>query len=231
MIGAAGTTEVLADIFMRDSEYAIEAFCVNKEYIKSKFFMGLPVVAIEDVENIFPPAEYFFFVGLGGARLNALRSHFFLSMLSKEYSPATFISSKASVSPRASIGKHCCILENVVIHAGCVLHENVIVFPNCYLGHHTTIGKNCFIGANTTLAGGVALGESCFVGASSSISNCVKVGNQNVLGMGTVCAHDTADNIVVKGNPATYTENAETVFLNWHSRQAKKFRASQQNNF
>ena len=36
-----------------DSDYEVVAFCADEAYIKEKEFCGLPVVAFEDIENIY----------------------------------------------------------------------------------------------------------------------------------------------------------------------------------
>ena len=44
--------EIAWEYFSEDSDYEVVAFTVDKEYIKSPNFCGLPVVAFEDVEVI-----------------------------------------------------------------------------------------------------------------------------------------------------------------------------------
>jgi sugar O-acyltransferase (sialic acid O-acetyltransferase NeuD family) len=221
IIGCGGTSEVIADAFMRDSDFEVVAFAVEQAYVPSSpCFCGLPVLPYENLEKRCPASEFSFFVGIGGTALNALRRRFFTEMLAKGYIPASLLSSRASISPRASLGAHCLILENVVIHAGCRIGDNVMIFPNAYTGHHTVIEPHCFIAAGVAIAGYAHIKEKSFLGAGACIANSITVGTENFISMGARVTQSTADGIMVKSAPATVMPEAKERFLRWHKQAA-----------
>jgi len=218
IIGCGGAGEVIADAFTRDSEFEVAAFSVDQAYLpQSPYFCGIPVLPYEELERHCPSPEYSFFVGIGYNGLNSLRSRFFTEMVTRGYAPASFISPRASVSPRAFLGLHCLILENVVIHAGCRVGDNVMIFPNTYTGHHTIIESHCFIAAGVTIAGYTRIKERSFLGAGANIANCITIGAENVISMGANVTQSTADGMMVKSVSGTTMPGAKEKFLRWDS--------------
>lgn len=206
---------------MRDSDFEVAAFSVERGYLpQSSYFCGIPVLPYEELERRCPVSEFSFFVAIGGAELNALRYRFFTEMLARGYVPASFISSRASISPRATLGVHCLILENVVIHAGCRIGDNVMIFPNTYTGHHTVIESHCFIASGVAIAGYAHVGERSFLGAGSCIANCIMIGAENFISMGARVTQPTEDGMMAKAAPATVVSAAKERFLRWHKQAA-----------
>jgi sugar O-acyltransferase (sialic acid O-acetyltransferase NeuD family) len=228
IIGCGGVSEVIADMFMRGSDFKLVAFSVEQKYVpETKTFLDFPVFAYENIMAFAPPHEYAFFVAIGGNQLNQLRYRFFSEMISKGYFPASYISPKASVSPKANVGMHCCILENVVIHACCHIGDNVMIFPNTYMGHHTVIGDHCFIAACVTIAGHVWIGEKSFLGAGTAVANGVRLGDGNFLEMGARCTRSTERDMALKSAPSETVSGAKDRFSNWHqgaAAVARKYR-------
>lgn len=55
IFGVLDTAELAHFYLTNDSEHTVVAFTVDREYMKEETFKGLPVVAFEDVEALFPP--------------------------------------------------------------------------------------------------------------------------------------------------------------------------------
>ena len=74
IIGCGGGGEVVADAFMRDSDFTVAAFSVERAYLPpSPRVLGLPVLPYEELERHCPASEFSFFVGIGPNGLNSLR--------------------------------------------------------------------------------------------------------------------------------------------------------------
>ena len=55
IFGVLDTAELAHFYLTHDSEHEVAAFTVNREYRQATEFKGVPVVAFEDVETLFPP--------------------------------------------------------------------------------------------------------------------------------------------------------------------------------
>ena len=54
IFGIQDFAELAHYYLMHDSEHEVVAFSVNEEYLpENKFFHGLPIVAFENIENIY----------------------------------------------------------------------------------------------------------------------------------------------------------------------------------
>ncbi|MDE5832630.1 MAG: acetyltransferase [Desulfovibrio sp.] len=225
MIGCGGTAEMFADSFMASDEWEIAAFSVEKRYLRSSF-MGRPVVAFENLEDLFSPEEYYFFVGIGENDLNRLRRRFYTEMRSRGWNPASYISPRASVSARAKLGEHCFVSDNVVIQTSCRAGNNVIFLPNCYIAHHSEIGDNVFCAGGANISGFARIGEFSFIGANAAVSTCVSVGRNCLVGIGGVCSRDLADNEALVAPYNTVRPDAREIFNIWHAKTSAKARAA-----
>ena len=57
--------------FSTDSNYRVVAFCVDKEYLDTDNFCGLPLVSIDDVELRYSPDKNYAFVAIGYKNMRA----------------------------------------------------------------------------------------------------------------------------------------------------------------
>ena len=218
IVGCHGTAELLLDIILRESSYTLVAATVESAYIDRKSFFDVPVVPIETIEQFFSPDEHRFFVGVDVNFLNQLRARLYSTMIGKGYSPISFISKSAHISPQTTIGQHCFFLENVVAHAGCSIGDNCTVFPNSYLGHHVHIGNNVFISSNVSIAGGVSIADNCFIGSNASITNSVTLQKNTVVGIGTTCTKSTKENTLIKSPSPLFFAGAYDSFCQWFNK-------------
>src|ERR1044072_7176299 len=92
----------------QDSEHEVVAFSVNEQYMpEGKTFEGLPVVAFENVETVYWPAEFKFFAPMSPSRMNRLRESVYRKIKEKGYELISYVSSKATVFTGAQIGDNC----------------------------------------------------------------------------------------------------------------------------
>src|SRR5689334_24447774 len=122
--------------FEHDSEHEVIAFSVHERYLpEQNTFEGLPVVAFENVNEIYPPAEFKFFAPMSPSRMNKLRESVYHQIQEKGYEMITYISSKATVFPGAVIGDNCFILEDNTIQPFTSIGNNVLLWSGNHIGH------------------------------------------------------------------------------------------------
>ena len=221
LIGCGGTAEMMVDSFESSGAYDVVAFAVEKRYWQPTF-MGRPVVPYEDMERVFHKNTHKFFVAIGETNLNRLRFRFYHDLVTKGWTPASFIAASAQISAGARLGPHCFIGENTVVQTHCVIGANVIALPNCYIAHHAHIGDSVFLAGGAVISGFASVGSFSFIGSNASVSNCISLATDCVVGIGCSCSRDLAENEAILTPHGTIKTNAREIFQMWHNKVAAK---------
>lgn len=115
---------------------------------------------------------------------------------------ARVVHPRASISPRARIGRNFLAMAGAVATTSSVIGDHVCMLPNSIVHHDSVVGDYTLIGAGVCIAGGVTIGENCYIGSGSSIKNGIKVGADALIGLGSTVVKDVPPGAVVAGNPA-----------------------------
>jgi len=199
IIGDSAFAEIAYEYFTHDSEYDVVAFSVEHEFLRRTELFGLPVVAFEQLEEMYPPDGHYFFAANVYTQLNALRTRLYSEAKKKGYSPASYVSPHAFVWRNCKIGEHCFIFENNVVQPFARIGDNVILWSGNHIGHHSSIKSNCFVSSHVVVSGFVEIGESCFVGVNSTIANNINIGNNCLIGAGALVLADVPNDQTVVG--------------------------------
>ena len=194
--GVGRYAEYVQYVFEHDSEYEVVAFCIETSLKDSETLFGLPLVAFETLNELFPPQSHFLFVAVGQ---NEIRKRIFEESQQKNYELVSYISSKANTWDNLRVGKNCFIGEGSTLQPFVEIGDNSILFA-ANIGHHSRIGNNVLVSA-MTLGGNVEIGDNCFLGMNSTVAQNVKIGENTIIGMGCSISINTAPHSVytVKG--------------------------------
>jgi sugar O-acyltransferase (sialic acid O-acetyltransferase NeuD family) len=124
---------------------------------------------------------------------------------------ATLVHPRASVSPRAKLGRGvyvsygCCIGGNVTIG------NHVLICPGVIIGHDTVVGDYTVLAPGSLVSGFVNIGRNCYIGARSAIRQQQKIGAEVLVGIGAVVVRDVEAGATVVGNPARVLVRKERV--------------------
>ena len=179
--------------FTSDSRYVVAAFTIDKADMKQEEFLGLPVVPFEDVETLYPPAEYGMFVAVYFNRVNLVRRMKFEAAKLKGYELVSYVSSKAIVWPGLDIGENCMICDGANIRPFCRIGDDSFIMPGAVVGHDSVVGDHCYIAIHAVLLAGSSVESGCVIGANSTILNGVIVAKDCVIGAGTVISKNTKE--------------------------------------
>ena len=186
-----------------DSEHEVVAFSVNAQYLpETKTFEGLPVVAFENVEETYPPAEYKFFAPMSPSRMNKLRESIYQQIKQKGYEMVSYVSSRATVFPGAAIGDNCFILEDNTIQPFTTIGNNVVLWSGNHIGHHSVIGDHVSFTSHVVLSGHCVVGPFAFFGVNATIRDGIHIAEGSLIAMAAAVTRDTEPWGVYKGNPA-----------------------------
>lgn len=186
---------------VHDSPYEVVAFTVDRKYIKEDNLQGLPVVPFEEIESVYPPAEYKMLVAILANRVNKTRAEKYQQAKEKGYSFISYISSKAITWPDLVIGENCFIGEGSICRPFLRIGNNVMIMAGTFLGHDSVIKDHCFIASRGTLLGAVTLEPYCCIGANATILEKVTVAKACVIGAGTTIHEDTQEKGVYRAAP------------------------------
>ncbi len=202
IVGDSAFAEVAYEYFMCDSPYDVIAFSAEREHIKNTTLLGLPVVPLEELENLYNPAKYSVFVAITYTQLNRLRTRLYNMVKDKGYKIASYVSSKAFVWRDVKIGENCFIFENNTVQPFVRVGNNVILWSGNHIGHHSTIKDNCFLSSHVVVSGFTEIGENCYLGVNSTIAHNLKIAKNCFIDAGTVILKNTEEGKIYRGNPA-----------------------------
>jgi sugar O-acyltransferase (sialic acid O-acetyltransferase NeuD family) len=194
----------LACFYLRhDSPHNVVAFSVNELYLPAeRSFEGLPVVAFENVEQKYPPADFCFFAPMSHRKMNRLRESVYSQIKEKGYRLISYVSSKATTFPGAEIGENCFILEDNTIQPFSVIGNNVVLWSGNHIGHHSTIKDHVLFTSHVVLSGHCVVEPFSFFGVNATIRDGVHIAEGSLIAMAACVTKDTEPWGVYKGNPA-----------------------------
>jgi sugar O-acyltransferase (sialic acid O-acetyltransferase NeuD family) len=190
IFGSGDIAQLAHYYFSKDSDYDLVAFTVDRSYIQQSSFCGLPVVAFDEITQLYPPDRVDLFVALSYSKINAVRKQKYLAAKAMGYRLTSYISSKASVLNEGRIGENCFIFEDNTIQPFVTIGNNVTLWSGNHIGHHSTVGDHTFIASHVVVSGGVQIGEQCFIGVNATLRDHIKIGARCVLGAGTLLLTD-----------------------------------------
>ncbi|KZS41291.1 hypothetical protein AWE51_23080 [Aquimarina aggregata] len=188
--------------FTNDSKYEVVAFCVDKAFKNTEEFLGLPVVEFENVEIIYPPSEYDFFVAIGYSKLNKNRIEKYTISKRKGYYLANYVSSKNSVWNDFKVGENTFIMENNTIMPFTKVGNNVLIWVGNIIAHHMVIEDHVTITSHCAIGGNVIIKSKAFIGLNATIRDGVIVGEQTIVAASSNLVKNADSGEVYMGNPA-----------------------------
>lgn len=201
VFGVLDTAELAHYYLTHDSEHEVVAFAVNRQYIEQDTFHGLPVVAFEDVETIFPPSEYNFFAPMTGRNMNRNREAIYNHAKAKGYQFISYISSRATTFDNV-IGENCFILEDNTIQPFTTIGNNVVMWSGNHIGHHGQIKDHVFFTSHVVLSGHCVVESYSFFGVNATIRDYTTIAQGTLVGMASAIMKETEEWGVYVGNPA-----------------------------
>ncbi len=186
-----------------DSNHEVVAFCVTSAYMpEQRIFEGLPVVALENIESIYAPADYSFFAPMSHRRMNQLRESIYKQIKEKGYHCISYVSSKATVFKGTQIGDNCFILEDNTIQPFTMIGNNVVMWSGNHIGHHGQIKDHVFFTSHVVLSGHCVVEPYCFFGVNSTIRDGLHIAEGTLVAMSASVTKDTEPWGLYYGLPA-----------------------------
>lgn len=193
IVGAGETAAIAYEYFTNDSPRTVVGFSVESEFLRETEQCGLPVVPLEELDWLYPPAEFDVFIAISSTRLNRLRTRLFRTVKGMGYTCASYVSSRAFVWHNVKIGENSFIFEDNTIQPFVTIGDNVVLWSGNHIGHNTVIHDNCFIASQVVISGFCDVGENCFLGVNSTVINNITIAKDCFIGAGALIQKDTEE--------------------------------------
>lgn len=190
----------LADVLMYN-KIEIVAFTVDATYLKEALVDGFPVVAFENVCDIYPPDEYDMIVVCGYTRMHN-RKEMYVKAKNKGYKLINYISPGARIEGSFSMGENNVVLSGAEIGVDGVMGNNNFINQNVYLAHQFQLGNHIIVSAGCIIGGYSDIGDLSFLGFGVKTEGFTHIGKECLIGMGAVVVRDVNDYATAYGVPA-----------------------------
>lgn len=117
---------------------------------------------------------------------NKLREKIYQQASEIGYAFANIIVPSAYISPYASIGQGCVILNNAVVQNGVKVGNGVILNPAVELHHDSTVGNNVLIYTNSVIRSLAVIGDRAWIGSTVTVSTRATVDSDATVDDGAV---------------------------------------------
>ena len=199
-------------------EFEVVAFTVERSVLADTIIEGLPVVAFEMLESLYPAMDHSLITAVGYREMNDLRARKYQEGLAKGYAFARYIHPSVVRHPGVTIGENTIILDHVAIHPYSTIGNSVFIASNASIGHGCTIGNHCWVNSGVSVGGETAIDEATFLGINATIGDNIRVGRQCFVGANTLVTRDTqAEEVYVSASGERFPMTSQA-FLQFISR-------------
>ncbi len=193
VVGAGGHAKVIIDLLRAGGHEVVACLDAGRE---GQVVNGVPVLGAEAAVLPVLAADGVAaaFIALGD---NRLRRKVAATVEAMGFEIVSAIGKTAVISPSASLGKGCAIMEGTVINADARIGDFAIINTNASIDHDCQIGAFAHIAPGSALAGTVTVGDAVFMGVGSRAIPGITIAEGAIVGAGAVVVRDI-------GSPSTW---------------------------
>jgi sugar O-acyltransferase (sialic acid O-acetyltransferase NeuD family) len=193
IIGNGSNSRLAKYYFDTDSEYEVVAFSVNRLYITEEKMEGLPVVALEELSQLYPPETFSAFVAVGYSQMNKLRERLYNECKSMGYTLASYVSSRSLYLSQYPPGDNCFIQESNTIQRNVKIGNNVVIWCSNSVAHDAVIEDHCYITTNIAVSGSVTIKRNSFIGTNATLNHGITIEAETLIGAGAIIMKNTVE--------------------------------------
>lgn len=185
-----------------NSDFEIACFAMDREYLPGPEMLGLPLVAFQDLPDLYPPAEYDMLALFNGYSRMRDRGRMYLKAKQSGYTLRNYISARADVAPDIIMGDNNVIMGTTHLGFGGIMGCNNLIRQHVYLGHQFNLGSHNIITAGCNIGGHGVIKDSCYIGLGVTIIDHVRIEDETLIGAGSVVVKHTEAQAKYVGNPS-----------------------------
>lgn len=196
VVGTSKFSRMLKE-YINDLGIEVIAYAVDREFIKSNEIDGIPVIAIDALNETYSPKDVQLVLGIGYTQLGNLKREIFERCKKMNYHFFNYVHPTAVIDKTVEIGEGNLIFENVVIQKHAKMGSGNLLFSNAVIMHDNQIGSFVTFGAGSVSNGFVEVQDCCFIGANATIRDGVTIGKNTLVGAGAYVNRSTKENTAV----------------------------------
>jgi sugar O-acyltransferase (sialic acid O-acetyltransferase NeuD family) len=200
IVGAGGHTRSCIDVIHASNRFTIQGLIGLGDQV-GQTVLGYKVIGSDNDLALFRSDCEFAFIGIGQIKTASVRQNIFSNLRDLGYTFPTFVSSRAYVSPFASLSAGTIVMPGGIIGPGAKVGENCIINSQALIEHDAVVGDHCHISTGARINGRVTIDGGSFIGSGSILREGVKVGKNSLVGAGQTVLKDVPANSIVKGLP------------------------------
>jgi len=185
-----------------DSNFEVSCFSVHHAFKTKDQFHGLPVIAFENLINLYPPERYKMFVAIGYKHMNQLRKDICEEAKKCGYQLVSYVSSKTNYWGNLAIGSNVFINDGTSIGPNTVIGDGVIILHNVAIPHNIEINEYVYISPGVVIGGFTKIECNSFIGLNVTIISDITIGRFSLIAAGSNVIKSTFPSMVYMGNPA-----------------------------
>jgi sugar O-acyltransferase (sialic acid O-acetyltransferase NeuD family) len=194
VVFGVGQWAELAHFYLtHDSPHDVAAFTVDRDYMNSHEYKGLPVVAYDELEQHFSPREFKMFVPMSFKKMNHVRAEKYDDVRRRGYAFISYVSSRATTFQGFECGDNCFILEDNTIQPFVKIGNNVVMWSGNHIGHHSIIKDHVTITSHVVISGCCTIEPFCFFGVNATVRDETVVARETLVGMSASIVKDTKE--------------------------------------
>lgn len=174
----------------------IVAFTVDREYMESESFLGLPVIPFDEIETYFSPDEYEILLAIGNKRMNEIRKNKFFECKQKGYTIASYIHPNCSFHCE-DIGEGNIFLEKCMIYPFSKIGNGNLCWDHVLISHDCKVGDFNTFSSYADLCGYVTIGNNGYFGKHCILNDGMNVSDYTLVGAGAYAKKDTKEYDVI----------------------------------
>ena len=184
VFGTGDFSDIVSFVLEKKLKRTITAYTVDAKYKTHDSYNGKPLVAVEQLCDLYPPKTHDIVIGFIGKQMFNQRMTIAKKLVALGYQLENVIDPCASVDTE-TIGHGNVILANASIEAHCEVGDCNIIWQNVVMPHHNKVGSFNNLAPSVSLSGYSQVGSHCFVGNNVCIKNRVVISDYAYIGAGS----------------------------------------------
>jgi sugar O-acyltransferase (sialic acid O-acetyltransferase NeuD family) len=215
VLGAGSQAKVTCDIVIKEGEYEVRAFVVDRPGdLSYERLWDRPIYSLEELCGSSSKLPRLFVAAIGD---NEVRRRKTEQLRALGCTPVTIR------HPFSRIGDGCRIGEGVVICGGATvdpeveIEEGVLLNGGATVGHESRLRAFCHVSGGAVIGGNCDIGAGTLVGLGAVVLSNMRVGSRSLVGAGSIVTKHVPDDMTALGIPARLRSRAVPAPVNGHT--------------
>lgn len=202
IVGTSKASALIACVIEREEQANVLAYTTYRSMINETSLEGKPIVAIEDLNELYDMKSVYVLNTIGYTDMNTVRERVFKDMKERFANIYTFISKNALVYTD-NIGIGSIVMPGAYVGPYVEVGESCLIMAQSSVPHHIKVENFSYIAARAVIGGTSIIGHNSFIGINATVKNKVNLAPYTLIGSGSnVLTSVTEECCVVVGNPA-----------------------------